>query len=153
MVDSWIRTRQRVTTGVSPHEGNPNILIPSRLRPSLAFQQTHAMSAGRTTPTVGYDTVTGPIGTLDPLTFRGVTVVRISMNENTDVFRIELLGLGHGVNFWSRIRFESSDSLWHDTELLQADATFTTGANSIWTYNSFTRVFVNGIQYRMDWEF
>ena len=150
-----IRARQRALTALLPHPGNQKVFNPSRPNLTLApaFAQTHAMSAGRTTPTVGYDTVTGPIGTLAPLTFRGVSVVRISMDEVTDVFRITLAGLGHGVNFWTRIRFESSDNFWDDTELLSADATFTTATNSVWTYNSFTRVFINGIQYRMDWEF
>ncbi len=119
---------------------------------SSDFTVTHTMVAGETGGIItGYDTITGPIGSMVPLNFNGEFIIRLSANSVIDQLTIQLQTPGLLQPFWTSINFVSTDPVWDGVELLSADAAYSDNIFSQWLYPGDPRVFLNGVTYELGW--
>ena len=120
---------------------------------SSAFTVTHTMVAGDTGPLIitGYDTITGPLGSLAPLGFNGEACIRISHNTVTEILTIQLITPGLGQPFWTRMTFATVDPVWNGVTLLSANAAYSDNIFSQWLYPGETRFFLDGVTYELEW--
>ena len=118
---------------------------------SAAFNQTHTMVAGVTGPINGYDTITGPIGSMAPLQQQGEVIIRVSQNDVIDQLSVQLATPGLGQPFWTSMTFQSTDPVWDGEVLLSADANYSDNIFSQWQFFAEPRVFLNGVTYNLEW--
>ena len=151
MPDAFIRPRQRASTAVLPHQGNPNVLVPKRrISRTTMLVDTLAVKTGFSTIFL--------FGTMTPKAALGRDIVQVTHDSTLQLTEIVIAQTFAGElaeNFWYSVTFDAAvDPNWDGFTLLRSDNSEfvdTDPAFSIWNFASRDFPFIDGESYLLTW--
>ena len=152
MVDSLILPRQRALTSMSPHAGNPNVIIPKR-----AFSRTVMVPAVFVNKTGFSSPALFGFGAMTPDSALGRDIVQVTHDSGfaqTEILFAQTFAGELLEDFWHSVTFRSADSNWDRFTLLRSTNTQfddTDPGWAIWNFLTRNVPFVAAETYELTW--
>ena len=152
MPDSFIRPRQRALTSMSPHAGNPGVIVPAR-----HFARTRMLAGLGAIDKSGYsspDLFT--FGAMEPLDAFGRGITQVSHDVSDGIIEVVYDQSQAGElseDFWNSVTFQGIDKEWDGFTLLRQDNILFDNTGATFALWNFARdvPFLDGDPYLMTW--